>query len=58
MTNSHDQYPRQARERGWPTSEPAGKRSTLGERVAMWVGIAAALLVIALLFFENGRPLT
>jgi len=58
-TTRPESYPRQSRDRGWPTSQPASKRPryTLGERVGMAVGILAAVFVIVLLVVEKGSPL-
>jgi hypothetical protein len=60
---SFDHYPvpvpRQLRERGAATSQPASKgpRYTLGERVGMVVGVLAAVFVVVLLIVEKGSPL-
>jgi hypothetical protein len=54
-----DHYPRQSRERGWPTSRPVREvvRMTLGEKVATVVSILAAVFVIVMLCYERGAPL-
>jgi len=57
-TTRPEHYPRQSRDRGWPTSQPLERpRYTLAERVGMVVGILAAVFVIALLVVEKGAPL-